>query len=202
MEGFGQIFDGNPTALPLPPDAPKEIPSIILCSKNSKLKLEIAEGRVNYFSFFEQDDQVDLDIVIDLWKKILHVYLLATNAVVGRIAVVSLKGLELPDPGKALADHFCKPEFTEEPFNRPESFEIHSHKRYPIFSKQVNSWVRCKTGKLLKGNKPIVVIEQDINTLAEDANNTEFEESKIIDFLKKAIEEQSDILKKYFPDKG
>jgi len=203
MATFSEIFDGNPISLPLPPDAPKDIPRIILNTKDSKIKLEISESRANLFKFFSMEEKEDLDSFVNfigLWGKFIEKYINFTNATVGRLAVVAVKGCECEDQGRVLAQHFCKPEYLIEPFNRPENFEIHVHKRYKFDSFNVNSWVRCKTGRSTTENKPLIIVEQDLNTLVENISETKFNNAEVKTFVTEALKEQKEILKKYFPE--
>lgn len=201
MGKFSKVFDGSTVSLPLPPDAPKEIPRIILMSADNKFKLEIAESRVNFVRGLQLGEtEVDSHGFFKLVLEVFNEYLEATSAKVGRLALVTVKFYEQADPGLSLAKHFCKDEYIIQPFNRPENFEIHSHKRYVIADSEINSWVRCKTGKM-KDGKPIIVAHQDINTLAEEANKSQYNISMIGRFINVASKEQEEILKKYFPRK-
>ena len=85
-----------------------------------------------------------------------------------------------------MAQHFCKEKWLTVPFNRPESFEIHAHKRYFFADRfNVNSWVRCKTGLLVNPDREsIILIEQDINTVAEEMETREFSAEEIKDFFR------------------
>ncbi len=49
---------------------------------------------------------------------------------------------------------------------------------------------------------PIILVEQDINTLSEEIETNEFNIEQIKDFSNLAKEEQKSILNKYFPDNG
>lgn len=200
---FSNIFDGTPVALPLPQEAPKEIPRLILSSSEGKLKLEIAASRVNLFRFRKEDDTVILEN--DFLKTCIDVfneYINFTSAKVGRLAIVAVRFLEDTNPGLTLAKHFCQERWLIEPFNRPENFELHSHKKYELDTFRVNSWVRCKSGFLKQRNVPIILVEQDINTLSEEIETKEFNIEQIKDFSNLAKEEQKSILNKYFPDNG
>jgi hypothetical protein len=200
MDKFGDVFDEAPISFPIPEDAPKEIPRLILQSSDKRLKLEIAISRVNLFVYWKEDDvMIDVKAFSELCSDIFKEYLNSTSATVGRIALVSLKFAENDNPALTLAKHFCKEEWIVEPLNRPENFELHSHKRYELDTFTINSWVRCKTGALKKDNKPIVLVQQDINTLLEEIEKNEFDIEQIGKFLKLVIEEQNSILKKYFP---
>lgn len=197
---FGNLFDGETVSLPLPPDAPKEIPRIILQSKDKCWKLEISEMRMNFFGFNQEGKALDSKKFSENWEKIVGAYLSITSASVGRLAVVSIKCQEVSNPAKTLAEHFCKEKFLVAPFNRPENFELHSHKKYVLEGFEVNSWVRCKTSFLIKDMQPIILVEQDINTLAEKINDIVYPFEKIKKFLEIFIKEQKNILSIYFPN--
>ncbi|MCH8149399.1 MAG: hypothetical protein IH987_15690 [Planctomycetes bacterium] len=65
----------------------------------------------------------------------------------------------------------------------------------------VNSWARSKTGKL-KGNgdeKVIVLFEQDLNTLAEEAPKKNFSEAEVEKFFLAVAPELDSILGLYYP---
>ena len=61
----------------------------------------------------------------------------------------------------------------------------------------VNSWVRNKTGKLTGTDRPIVVVEQDLNTLAEEMRD--FADADIQTFFDAASIEFDTILQLYYP---
>ena len=81
-------------------------------------------------------------------------------------------------------------------------FEIHSLKRYDLTAEiVVNSWIRCKTGRRTDPDRtyPAVVVEQDINTLAEllAISNINSETRSL--FFKTVPNEMDSILSQYFP---
>lgn len=199
MSKFSDTFDGDTTVLPIPSDAPREIPRLTLLSSDNKIKLEIAVSRVNLFKYRKEDATgIDENSFLKICSDVFKEYIDCTSAKVGRLALVIVKSLEDSNPGLTLARHFCKDELMVEPFNRPERFEIHSHKKYKLSNFNVNSWVRCKSGILKKDNVSIILVEQDINTLSEELENNEFDIDQIQDFAAVAAEEQKTIFDKYF----
>ena len=201
MSKFADSFDGDTLSIPLPEDAPKGIPRITLHSADQKLKLEIAESRVNFYRYRKDDDiKIDKSQFLDLFCGILEQYKDCSPSTIGRLALVVVKSLENKDPGSTLARHFCKDKWIVELFNRPDNFEIHSHKNYILEGFNVNSWVRCKTGRLTRNNEPIILVTQDINTLAEDLKKKDFSLEQVRTFLAIAYKEQEHILRKYFPE--
>jgi len=199
QQSFDTLFNGQPILIPLPPDIPKEVPVITLSSADNKFKLEVSQARLNFYRINTDESVMDSSDFISKFDLIVGEYLKLTSATVGRLALITTKCLETPIPAKELAEHFCKPGFLVEPFNRPENFEIHSHKKYSFNAIEVNSWVRCKTGLLRKENKPVIIVEQDLNTLAEDIEKKQYSIDEIKTFFERSFKEQQEILIKYFP---
>ena len=200
LPAWSDLFDGDPTVLPLPDGVPKEVPKVILQSKSNEWRMELASGRANFhwrrvpgtniegFShFFEQL----VPLLID--------YRGFVDSRIGRLAAIATRFVQHENPGSYLVSHFCREEWLRAPFNRPDSFELHAHKRFMLADFEVNSWVRNKTGHLTKGQRsaPIVVVEQDLNTLAEEQND--FDDGRIRKFYEAATTELDAILRLYYP---
>lgn len=197
---FADLFDGDTVAIPIPEDAPKEIPRIILNSADGRFKLQVAQNRVDFFRYRRNDDtEMDASQILDVSSRVLKEYRDCTHSIVGRLALVVVRSLENKNPGFALASHFCKDKWTATLFSRPDKFEVHSHRHYPLHKFNVNSWVRCKTGFLAENNEPIILVTQDINTLAEELEQRDFSIEQLKNFLRIAHREQGQILRKYFP---
>ncbi|MBU0462232.1 MAG: hypothetical protein KKD21_11745 [Proteobacteria bacterium] len=196
------IFDGDPFILPLPADAPKEIPRITLDSKDKKYKLEIAPIRINFFrNKIDENDEIIPNDVITPAVTILTQLLDSLRTPCDRIAIVIARNSIKHDAAKVIASHFCKDNFIEEPFNRPSEFEIHSLKKYSFLEKfEVNSWVRIRSAHMQDKSgiiHPIINIQQDINTIAEATKI--YSKDDIILFYEKIYDEFDKILKLYMP---
>jgi len=188
----------------VPEDAPPDIPRLIMSSQDKKFKLELSPARMNLLRYVRSlEDEINVSTLVGFAKEISETYLQITKAIVGRMAILLARYVEEPNPGKALSKHFCKKEWThEQPFNRPENFEIHAHKRFNLSDFRVNSWVRCKTGKLSMPNSDqqnIILVEQDINTLHEDMGKKEYKIKDIVNFWKVSMKELDKILDFYYP---
>lgn len=202
---FKKIFDGDIMTLPVPLDAPLDIPRLIMSSQDNKFKLEISPSRINIFRYTRSpEDEVYILGLVEQAENITKAYLAITNAKVGRMAVVVVRYFEEARPGIELSSHFCRDKWLDkQPLNRPENFEIHAHKRYVLSEHQVNSWVRCKTGKLSMPNqdqKKVILVEQDINTLAEDMDKKEYSMNDIVGFWNTVTKELDFVLNLYFPN--
>ena len=197
-------FDADPIMLPIPQDIPPEVPRIILTSRDEKWRCEIAPARINvhYRRASEAASDPDIARFYDGALGMFEQYMEASQVRVGRIAGILNRYAQQDAPGLFLARHFCKERWDSAPFNRPESFELHAHKRFALGNQfQVNSWVRCKSGKLAseKQEQSIVLVEQDINTFAEEAPSRAFTMDEVRAFFSLAAPEFDAILTLYYP---
>src|SRR5438046_3883751 len=97
--------------------------------------------------------------------------------------------MENSSPARCLASHLFKKHCLQSVLNRPDDFELHAHGVFLLAGRfQVNSWVRNKTGVLsLPGDearRPIVLAEQDFNTLAEEQATRNFAADEIAAFFR------------------
>jgi len=198
-------FDADPVILPHEEGMPREIPRLILRSRTNAWRCEIASARIN---LSWQRPKVDMatPTISSFYEgavRLLSEYCHLLECRVGRLAAVLRRYAPSQFPGLYLASHFCKEPWLEKPFNRPENFELHAHKRFLLAERfEVNSWVRNKTGTLSseKEKRLIVLVEQDLNTLSEHAGERSFSEAEIDDFFSAAVPEFDIILRTYYPE--
>lgn len=201
IEG-SDLFDGAPTVLPIPEDAPREIPRITLQSSNRFFTIDVAPSRTNlYRTKSAEDDIININDFITFSSQFLTNYMEIVNARCGRIAAIIRRFAVIENPGHEIAEHFCKEEFMVAPFNRPGSFEIHAHKVYDLSDfDQVNSWVRIRSGVARftdRAQQHAIIIEQDINTLSEEMENRDYSEQQINRFFEIVADEFDIILRFY-----
>ena len=207
IQGFlprwAQRFDAEPLALPVSEVLIKETPRVILEDKKGNWRCHIASSRVDLFwrKKTPGNGDVTLAVFVDETANFLVDYRDFMNARVSRLSAVVSRHAPCENPGLFLSRYFCKPEITRGPLNRPESFELHARKSYILAGKfSINSWVRSKTGILpQESGRPTVLVEQDLNTLAEDAASAAFEEADIRSFFSAAGRELESILSIYYP---
>ena len=202
MELEPELFNGDPFILPLPDDAPHEIPRITLESKDKRYKIEVAPARVNFFrNKIKEEDKVIPNEFFQAAAKTLTSLLANIGAKCGGIAAIINRFSYKDYPGREIVLQFCKDNFMTEPLDRPSEFELHSLKKYSFLeSFKVNSWVRIKSAKIKSKNgvfRPAVIAHQDINTLAEETITYMSEE--IFSFYEKICNEFDEILRLYFP---
>jgi hypothetical protein len=107
-----------------------------------------------------------------------------------------------PTPGKELSRQFSNEKMLNGPLKGLQGFELHAHKVFELYQDQnVNSWIRIKTSGTPGPEYERTMVEQDINTLAEELNIRVFDREKIILFFHEASGQLDSILKEYFPGK-
>lgn len=202
LEHWGNKFDGKPLSIPLPDDAPPEIPTIVLTSKDSSLKMDVSRYRTNV-SWNRTSSEVNPDVlsVIDEMNDILRDIIKDQGVSAGRLAFILNRFAPVEDVAKMLAAHFCKEEWLTTALKQPENFELHVHERRVLGTGQfnVNSWFRVRTGRLVVDSKSAVLVQQDINTMAEDLESQHFELEQIQTFFHEAIKLDDQLLALYFP---
>jgi hypothetical protein len=203
---WAQRFDGEPFVLPSPLGGiPRELPKVVLHNKAGDWRCEIASERASVFwrALGSGETGVSLASFYKEAVRLLREYKEFLSARVGRMAAVTTRFADHPNPGLFLTHHFCQERWFKAPLNRPENLELHAHKKFLLGGRYtVNSWVRNKTGVLTLGEKQvsIVFVEQDINTLAEEATARDFTHEDVAGFFAAAAGEFDVILGLYYPD--
>ncbi|HSP17642.1 MAG TPA: hypothetical protein VLV78_23055 [Thermoanaerobaculia bacterium] len=196
-------FDGEPAILPIPEGLPKDVPRVILQSRSTNWRCEIASARVNIFWRAAAEGNERLEPIFAELTPLLIEYFEFIDSRVGRLAAVINRYVRHPAPARFLASHFCKERWMAAPFNRPESFELHAHKVFPLAGRfQTNSWVRNKTATVTMGaeERPAVLVEQDLNTLVEETATRAFSPDEIAGFFQAVARGFDETLTLYYPD--
>lgn len=209
LSRWGDTFQGAPTVLPIPDDAPPEIPRIMLVSADQSYRLNVSPVRTDVFVARQAPDK-DIELLEFLrWSSgLLSDLAEFATTQVGRLACVLTRIARTEDPGRSLAQHFCKDEWllADGPLNRPEDFELHAHKRFRLTGEFViNSWVRCKTATVTDKQRGLdsraVLVEQDFNTLPELLLETSYTRQQVSEFFEASPEEFRIVLARYFPSR-
>lgn len=200
------IFSGDPIVLPNVDGIPPEVPRITLQSKNQTIRFEFSLQRINLVIQDRKDSDLDSIESIKNWSvKLLSLTLQILSIKIGRLAWVLDRYVENQNPGEALSHHFCKDSLVNVntgALKRTENFELHAHKKYAILPDLlINSWVRCQTGTLKNGHEitKVMVVQQDLNTFAEDSETRKFTIDQVEAFLNAASIEFDSIYNLYFP---
>ncbi len=202
-EDWFELFDTEPITTQIPDIAPKEIPRLVLNNSSGELSFSLSINRINY-EWKSKDVSVQPPLPEEFFKDAtnrLIEFAKFSELQVNRLAVNYNRFHRHINPGLYMAQHFCLPKWWEEqPMNRPEHFELSSHKRYTLYGDLiVNSWVRNKTGRIFATDEPIIIVEQDINTLGEDIENNVFDNDDIKKFIDRTVPELNNIHELYYP---
>ena len=200
-------FDGEPIVLPVPDGIPKQVPRVILQSKSEAWRCEIAAARIDlsWKPVVKKGHEVEFTHHRGFYGEVVSLlldYAKTIDSPVGRLAAVINRYAAVAKPAPLLASHFCQHRWLESPLNRPMGFELHAYKSFLLAGRfHVNSWVRNKTGTSRMGDteQPIVLVEQDFNTLAEDLNNRQFTADEIREFFEIVSKGLDETLALYYP---
>ena len=216
VDKYSDRFNGDPIVLPpFPPNAPKEIPRVILKNANESQKLQVALSRLDIFwtRIYLENPILNIGEFIEESQSVISFYKDITRARFGRLAFVVNRIRITDNPGKELVNHFCKSEWLDEDakvLNRPDNFEIHAFKKYQVPGKNVempmlplvNSWIRHKTATI-KATKTeqinAVLVEQDLNTLQEQIEVNDLDPIKL-HYFTVVSDEMDEILSRYYPE--
>lgn len=202
---FSEKYNGAVQTIPLPDSASQDIPRVILESADQVWKLQASAYRCD--SFLNLSDSIRKEITDPILEtsKVLISYLEQFEVQATRLAVIIVRTCESSNPANELIEHFCNERSKNSVFRNMEDFQIHGYKSY-LFSRvnlNVNSWVRCLTGfsDSANGKQPIIIIEQDMNTV-ENTFSTTFAPNVVHSYFSEALKELSLVFEQYFPRIG
>ncbi len=204
---WAEIFDGEPNILPPLPGLPRDVPRISLKSESSEWACELASARINLF-WRKTAPETKVPALTSFFRKaaeLLLAYKSFAGARIGRLSAVVNRVAMHERPSLFLARHFCKSRWDAAPLNRPETFELHAHKVFQLTEEfSVNSWARNKTGTMTLGDSttPVVVFEQDLNTLNSEMKTRSFSDGDISRFYEVIAKELDVVLSLYYPMEG
>jgi hypothetical protein len=197
---WGDLYDGDLVSLPVPESFPVEAPYVTLQSADGRQRVEVARRRINLFRVSVGEETIDRAKELEALAERLVRVSETEEMPIGRLAAVAHNFADVDTPSKEVARHFFQERWLVAPFNRPEKLEIHSHKVFDLTSElRVNSWVRVRTAQRLETLAPVVFVEQDINTLAEERAQRDFGRAEVLGFFRRVADEHSHILRLYFP---
>lgn len=201
LKKFAELFDGEPQAIPLPPDVPADVPRVILKSEKPGYVFQAGPARMSCSWAAVQEQVATTVIAVGRCSEVMLHCLQSLQPQINRLALIIHRASPADDPATMLIEQFCSKERQAVPFNRSSTFEIHNHKQYlpEGLGVEVNSWVRCRTGMLLKEGRPAVLVEQDLNTVLVPNSATLYDAATAERFYGSMAREADEILSKYFP---
>ncbi|WP_353930780.1 hypothetical protein WJM97_21330 [Okeanomitos corallinicola TIOX110] len=201
---FSHIYDGDVQTTPssdqiqIPPDFPK----VILQSKDQSLRLEIAPLRITSQWAKLEQQETELQNIISQSLEVLEHYIHNLEVKVGRLGLVLIRIHQSENPSQLIIERLCKPELQNTIFKNTKNLDFRNHQRIILDNCDVNSVMTCKTG-LMKINdieSQGVIVEQDLNTLAEEMEQRSFKIEDLKKYFQLAAEEAELNLKIHFPE--
>jgi len=205
---FADRFTGEIQSLPLPDNVPPDFPRIQLSSQDGAWAFAASPSRLTstWSLKGDGDKSVSVDQIVQCSRDVIQEHVGQNTVQVGRLALVLTRSCPCASPAQVLIERFCNDDVRASdspnaPLRHSRNFELHNHKRYeiPLNGVTINSWVRCKTGALQGTETPVVTVEHDINTLAEEIEDRHFDTNMIERFFEIVRREADEILVKYFP---
>ena len=195
------LFDVEPTILPIPNDAPIDLPRVILKSKNGDFVCNTSLSRVDLFYNVKKDPECDLRNVKSKFFPLLINTINFLNdsykIKINRIGLVSSFVLELSDS----SNKYILQKYLNENGLISDTSEIQLNvlNRLELLSKyKINRWLRIRSLR----DKPNVVndkfcsVKIDINTPAEIAYDIDREVASLI--FTEAIKNMEEVLKTHY----
>ena len=205
----GERLDGEPTMMPIPQDAPAEIPRIILTSSDKLLSVSISPVRTNFEFKVPQGamvEMIDYRSYYSGMAEFFSKYSEALDLKVQRLGYVTERLIVKDDVISYILGRFCRDNQTQKgrPFYNTKRFEIHSLKNYEWDGFQVNSWVRIKCfpiGTKDQEKKPALLVENDLNSLSYDEDpGADFNAADISKYFEDIPNHLDQILHLYFSE--
>ena len=195
-EEFGEDLSGEPTILPIPNDAPLEIPRIILSSPDKTIICNISPLRVDLIINLNSSQATpelvkkaeDLTPYIKSLTKVILTHL---KWKINRLAYI--KSVELNLKGGVIRNMSSK--VTEDISQNAAQLQIHKMQTVKIDESACNHWIRIISENPGEENEKIVILS-DLNTLQKEQK--EFGQAEIIQFFTKGMEYADKVISHLF----
>ncbi len=209
LEHWSDRLNGTTTAIPLPPNAPIEIPRVTMEGNSNGYKITASQVRLDVsWSALNPQGPIELPAFFQWTNDVFSTYKQTMGCRVVRLAGVVHKFMPLSsseDAAQQLTEHFCPERCSRDPFDRAKEFELHELKQLNMSGFTVNCWVRFKTPTLTihspNGQSKMtgVFIELDINTLVEDMPSSNYSAGDIGKFYSMLPGYCEQLLGRFFP---
>jgi hypothetical protein len=198
-ERVKHVFDGEPLLLPIPADAPPDIPRIILTSKDQRYRCNITTNQL--ILIYTEQGKLDKEIN-DLREEYLALLCQIAEVVKGewktdvfRLGFV-VRLLAFPsDPVELIKNTFIR----EGALKTPRQLEVHVLDRMAWDKLEINRWCRLSSAEIAgaTGESKALSVLFDVNTIPE--KRYDFSADSIIAFYDRALVYVSESLNTLFP---
>ena len=209
VEIMGRYVGEEPSILPIPQDAPREIPRILFKSADSKWRLDVSLARTNLVYMVDPtsaNERMSEEEFSSVASNFFGNYQEEFSLVVQRLAFVTERAWIGNNALNYVQERFCKESQIGEsgPFHDAKRFEIHCLKKYSWEGFNINSWVRTKFLPIKSGENetaPAVLVINDLNTLSKNKAQDEwFSRDQIETYFTNIPTELGNILRFYFDE--
>lgn len=204
-EGLNGILDGEPLIVPIPEDAPPEIPRIILKSKDGIYNCNVSTERIDLI--FNEKSEPKLSLanakkqILPLFRKLTEIAVDQKIAnEINRLGLVFNFFIKLPKSGtKFLVETFLKQIPSGPPYETRIYFLYHDK----IKNYEINKWIKISPLRKVKNKSDDTALSFiiDINTLSEMIEKYKFNKKAIDNFYNESISIVEEDLQKYFKTK-
>lgn len=165
-------FNGDPVLIPIPNDAPLDIPRIILNSSDKAYACNIALNRTDIFYNVSDDSEINLDVLLQAQKDNslkLFSFLKSKDAIINRVGFVVNVDFVVEESDKNsfdyLKEHFLKDDKLEDP--KELLLRYNKLSNSPKF--EMNNLVTIQSKR-----SDVIAVQTDINTVAEIMSDSNF----------------------------
>jgi hypothetical protein len=189
QRAVGGVFDGQPAVLPVPPNAPGNVPRILLKDRLERYQCKVSAGRFDLAFDGSKRRETPIGIVWDEYSGIIRQlaeYLKKKNPTrVWRLGLVVRLFKVLP---RSASIHIRETYFKDDRFQNAYEIHVSVLDKECMGTFNINRWLRVRP--LRKRDDPEddrgLGVDVDINTLAEEKND--FTEEEITEFFEEAFQ--------------
>jgi hypothetical protein len=193
-EKLGEIFNGQPTQLPIPNDAPPEIPRFMLSSMDGKFTCNISLSRVDIFCNIPN---LELDLLFEEQKNNIQVvfnFLSSKKIIVNRIGFIAvIEKILTQEEGDSLT--YLKKNFVRDSrFKDPKELMFRYNKADNSENFEMNKLIVINSNI---NKKSIINLQTDINTLAERMGDSSFNSEDINEIVNYSTSKTKEIINNF-----
>jgi hypothetical protein len=196
--GIGNLYNGQPTILPIPQDAPSEIPRIILKNENKSYFCNISQDRID-FTFKRRTPNATLQDASDTFLNHLISHVDVVNNIL-RVPIIRIGIIiTLVLPLKISSNKFVSEKFLRENlFENSHDITLGVLRKEQLAGFETNCWVKMNTMRNKKDqlDDRALIIIYDINTPPEKLFDLSRDQVSI--FYNSSIKYVLDNIKVYF----
>lgn len=179
-EALDGIFDEMPTILPIPAEAPPEIPSVIMRSSNGIYGCNIAKTRIDFIvNYTNSGDSVSIQIEKFIKKIRPFSAAVFSHKTISRFGIVGKYFFKESSPTNKIQRKYLKKDLGD-----LEELTIRFNKRFESNSLTVNDVIDISKGSIQENGKSQqfgIVIQRDMNNIPVDILNIEDVISIVVD---------------------